>query len=65
MGEKPAAYDPHSETRNEKIFLHYLRSKGFLDATIVTETALQPKKVRILIELPLGGHIPSPQVSGW
>ncbi|HLP34468.1 MAG TPA: BamA/TamA family outer membrane protein [Amoebophilaceae bacterium] len=54
MGEKPAAYHPHSVTRNEKIFLHYLRSKGFLDATIATETALQPKRVRILYRITPG-----------
>lgn len=54
MGEKPVAYHPHSVTRNEKMFLYYLRSKGFLDATLATETDFQSKKVRIVYRITPG-----------
>lgn len=45
MGEKPLYYNPTYVHHNEKIFLNYLHSKGYLDTEITSKTDFQKKKV--------------------
>lgn len=45
MGEKPLYYDPMYVHHNEKIFLNYLHSKGYLDAEVTSKTDLQKSSV--------------------
>ncbi|MGI2298782.1 BamA/TamA family outer membrane protein [Candidatus Cardinium hertigii] len=47
MGEKPLYYDPIYVHHNEKIFLNYMNSKGYLDAEIITKTDLQKSNIRV------------------
>ncbi|CCM10161.1 exported protein of unknown function [Cardinium endosymbiont cEper1 of Encarsia pergandiella] len=47
MGEKPLYYDPIYVHHNEKIFLNYLHSKGYLDAEITTKTDWQKSSIRV------------------
>jgi len=47
MGEKPLYYDPIYVHHNEKIFLNYLHSKGYLDAEIITKTDLKKSSIRV------------------
>ncbi|UWW97366.1 MAG: BamA/TamA family outer membrane protein [Candidatus Cardinium sp.] len=47
MGEKPLYYDPMYVRHNEKIFLNYLHSKGYLDAEVTSKTDIQKKIVRV------------------
>ncbi|MGI2257432.1 BamA/TamA family outer membrane protein [Candidatus Cardinium hertigii] len=47
MGEKPLYYDPTYVHHNEKIFLNYLHSKGYLDAEVTSKTDLQKSSARV------------------
>ncbi|WP_243518990.1 MULTISPECIES: BamA/TamA family outer membrane protein [unclassified Candidatus Cardinium] len=47
MGAKPLYYNPIYVQHNEKIFLNYLHSKGYLDAEVTSKTDLQNKKVQV------------------
>ncbi|CAH2560013.1 Surface antigen D15-like family protein [Cardinium endosymbiont of Oedothorax gibbosus] len=45
MGEKPLYYNPTYVQHNEKIFLNYLHSKGYLDAEVTSKTDFEKKRV--------------------
>ncbi|WP_342264957.1 BamA/TamA family outer membrane protein [Cardinium endosymbiont of Philonthus spinipes] len=45
MGEKPLYYNPVYVHHNEKIFLNYLHSKGYLDAEVTSKTDFQKQRV--------------------
>lgn len=47
IGEKPTYYDPTYVQHNEKMFLNYMHSKGYLDAEITSKTDFQKKIVRV------------------
>ncbi len=44
MGKEPLYYNPMYVEHNEKIFLNYLHSKGYLDAEVTSKTDLQKKR---------------------
>ncbi|WP_123663403.1 BamA/TamA family outer membrane protein [Candidatus Cardinium hertigii] len=47
MGEKPIYYDPMYVHHNEKMFLNYLHSKGYLDGEVISNTDVQKKRVYV------------------
>ncbi|TDG93359.1 BamA/TamA family outer membrane protein [Cardinium endosymbiont of Culicoides punctatus] len=54
MGEKPMAYNRIYVQQNEKIFLDYLHSKGYLDAIITTQTDFKKNSVCVTYRIQQG-----------
>ena len=51
MGEKPLYYDPTYVEHNKKIFLNYLQSKGYIDASITSKTNFKKKRVYVTYDI--------------
>lgn len=47
MGVQPLAYDPMFICHNEKVFLNYLHSKGYLDAKITSKSSIKKNVVLV------------------